>query len=286
VALRHGLYIQTFGDLADPRVIAGLAADAERAGWDGLFVYDHIFFGNAPTVDPWITLAACATRTERLVLGPMIVPLARRHPAKVAHEVAALVRLAGARVVVGVGLGVIYDFRPSGDLGGNGRAQHSRRLDLHLQIVRGLLDGTLVDLEDDDGVEPIRFKGRLAAPPAEHVPVWSAVTWDRSTGVVRGAGGGEGPLQRAGRVDGLFPVAFPWDAEAPIDPDELDAVLESARARGVPLRREGYDVVACGRGELMPVERCVAAGATWRLEFLDGDPEDARGRVRAGPPGG
>jgi hypothetical protein len=37
---------------------------------------------------PWITLAAVATATRRVWLGPMVTPLARRRPVKVARETA------------------------------------------------------------------------------------------------------------------------------------------------------------------------------------------------------
>ncbi|MFF0078658.1 hypothetical protein ACFYR1_02870 [Streptomyces canus] len=33
--LRSALWLPLFDDLADPRVVARLAADAEEAGWDG-----------------------------------------------------------------------------------------------------------------------------------------------------------------------------------------------------------------------------------------------------------
>jgi alkanesulfonate monooxygenase SsuD/methylene tetrahydromethanopterin reductase-like flavin-dependent oxidoreductase (luciferase family) len=55
--------------------------------------------------DPWITLAAVATATGRVRLGPMVTPLARRRPVKVARETATLDRLSGGRLTLGVGLG-------------------------------------------------------------------------------------------------------------------------------------------------------------------------------------
>ena len=66
----------------------------------GLFVpiFDEL-------ADPWITLAAVATSTERVRLGPMVTPLARRRPVKVARETATLDRLSGGRLTLGVGLG-------------------------------------------------------------------------------------------------------------------------------------------------------------------------------------
>jgi alkanesulfonate monooxygenase SsuD/methylene tetrahydromethanopterin reductase-like flavin-dependent oxidoreductase (luciferase family) len=55
--------------------------------------------------DPWIVLAAVALATERLRLGPMVTPLARRRPWKVARETVTLDHLSGGRLVLGVGLG-------------------------------------------------------------------------------------------------------------------------------------------------------------------------------------
>ena len=55
--------------------------------------------------DPWITLAAIASATEMVMLGPMVTPLPRRRPTKVARETATLDRLSRGRLVLGVGLG-------------------------------------------------------------------------------------------------------------------------------------------------------------------------------------
>ncbi|WP_220139480.1 hypothetical protein [Nocardia sp. GTS18] len=39
MVLRHGVYLPPFGELADPRVLAEIAAEAESAGFDGVFVW-------------------------------------------------------------------------------------------------------------------------------------------------------------------------------------------------------------------------------------------------------
>jgi alkanesulfonate monooxygenase SsuD/methylene tetrahydromethanopterin reductase-like flavin-dependent oxidoreductase (luciferase family) len=96
-----------FDELADPAVVARLSAEAEEAGWHGVFVWDNLRY-QEPVVDvadPWITLAAIATATKRIRLGPMVTPLARRRPVKVARETATLDRLSGGRLTLGVGLG-------------------------------------------------------------------------------------------------------------------------------------------------------------------------------------
>jgi len=40
--MRFAVDVPNFGDFADPRVVADLARRAEAAGWDGLFVWDHV----------------------------------------------------------------------------------------------------------------------------------------------------------------------------------------------------------------------------------------------------
>src|SRR6266508_5268623 len=105
--LRSALWLPIFDELADPAVVARLAAEAEQAGWHGVFVWDHLRW-RAPVrqvADPWITPAAIATATQQVRLGPMVTPLAGRRPVKVARETATLDRLSRGRLTLGVGLG-------------------------------------------------------------------------------------------------------------------------------------------------------------------------------------
>jgi alkanesulfonate monooxygenase SsuD/methylene tetrahydromethanopterin reductase-like flavin-dependent oxidoreductase (luciferase family) len=106
--MRYAVNVPNFEDYGDVRTVAALAADAEAAGWDGFFVWDHLTFVKAWALriaDPWLLLAGVALATERLRLGPMVTPLARRRPWKVARETVTLDRLSGGRLVLGVGLG-------------------------------------------------------------------------------------------------------------------------------------------------------------------------------------
>jgi alkanesulfonate monooxygenase SsuD/methylene tetrahydromethanopterin reductase-like flavin-dependent oxidoreductase (luciferase family) len=87
--LRYGLSIPNFGEGIDAGAIAGLARDAEDAGWDGFFLWDYLLAftpGPVPVVDPWIALTAAAMNTGRIRIGPMVTPLPRRRPAKLARE--------------------------------------------------------------------------------------------------------------------------------------------------------------------------------------------------------
>ena len=42
VPMRSGLFVPIFDALANPALVARLSADAEEAGWDGIFLWDHV----------------------------------------------------------------------------------------------------------------------------------------------------------------------------------------------------------------------------------------------------
>ena len=71
-------YPRLFDEFADPAIVARLSAEAEEAGWHGVFVWDHVRWREPvlAVADPWITLAAVATATRSVRLGPMVTPLA------------------------------------------------------------------------------------------------------------------------------------------------------------------------------------------------------------------
>jgi alkanesulfonate monooxygenase SsuD/methylene tetrahydromethanopterin reductase-like flavin-dependent oxidoreductase (luciferase family) len=146
--VKRALFLPPFDDLADVRVLAGLAAEAELAGWDGVFLWDHVLRPDPPrpVADPWIALAALAMRTERVRLGTMVTPLARRRPQKLAREVATLDHLSGGRVTLGLGLGVDTGRELSG-FGEPviGAAERGDLLDEGLPLLRAMLRGERID---------------------------------------------------------------------------------------------------------------------------------------------
>ena len=104
--MRHAICLANIGTYSDPRVGARVAEAAEAAGWDGVFIWDHLaFVWGPPAADPWITLAAVASATSRVRIGTAVTPVARRRPQVLAHEVATLDVLSQGRVVFGAGLG-------------------------------------------------------------------------------------------------------------------------------------------------------------------------------------
>jgi alkanesulfonate monooxygenase SsuD/methylene tetrahydromethanopterin reductase-like flavin-dependent oxidoreductase (luciferase family) len=104
--MRFGLYVSNIGSFSDPRTVLDLSVRAEAAGWESLFIWDHLaWVWDGPSVDPWVTLAAVASRTERLLVGAGVTPVPRRRPHVLANQAATLDDLSGGRVVLGVGIG-------------------------------------------------------------------------------------------------------------------------------------------------------------------------------------
>ncbi|MFI1385449.1 LLM class flavin-dependent oxidoreductase [Embleya sp. NPDC020886] len=265
--LRSALWLPLFDDLADPRVVAGLAADAEEAGWDGCFVWDHLSWQPpvSRVADPWIVLAAIATATERLRLGPMVSPLSRRRPAKVARETATLDRLSDGRLTLGVGLG---GDRFGGELSKTGEQLDDRRrgrmLDESLEILAAAWSGEPVRHHGEHyTVDDLTFLPRPIQRPG--VPVWAA-----------GFPGRPRPIRRAARLDGFFPI----NLEHPDRLAETVATLTELR-RG---EMASYDIAVALPPGVDP-EPYAQAGATWWLPELDpGVPLDTvRGVLRDGP---
>src|SRR3954465_15674557 len=113
MSARRGIFVAPFDELCEPALVAELAARAEARGWDGFFVWDHVAY-RAPVravADPGVTLAAIAVATSRVVIGPMVTPVARRRPHQLARETVTLDRLSGGRPGLGAGLG---SARPGG----------------------------------------------------------------------------------------------------------------------------------------------------------------------------
>jgi alkanesulfonate monooxygenase SsuD/methylene tetrahydromethanopterin reductase-like flavin-dependent oxidoreductase (luciferase family) len=265
--IRSALWLPIFDELADPAVVARLAAEAEEAGWHGLFVWDHLRW-QAPVrdvADPWITLAAVACATEHLRIGPMITPLARRRPAKVAKETATLDRLSGGRLTLGVGLG---SDRFGNELSKTGEELDDRRrgrmLDESLEILTAAWSGEPVHhLGEHHTVDGVEFLPRPVQRPG--VPVW-----------VAGFPGNRRPMLRAARHDGFFPV----NLEHPDQVAEIAATI--ADLRDDPAAP--YDIAVALPAGTDPAPYA-AAGATWWLtDVAPGETLDhVRGLLRDGP---
>jgi alkanesulfonate monooxygenase SsuD/methylene tetrahydromethanopterin reductase-like flavin-dependent oxidoreductase (luciferase family) len=201
--MKRGIFVAPFDELADPRLLAELARDAERAGFDGFFLWDHVAY--RPPVDaildPWVCMAAIAVATERVLIGPLVTPPARRRIHKLARETVTLDLLSNGRLVFGAGLGS----NNSGEFSNFGEEAdpkaRAQLLDDGLAQLQGYWDGA--------------FKPR----PSHRIPIWLAARWPNRR-----------PVRRATRFDGLFPIDLPGpealaELSAEVPPPPFDIVV-------------------------------------------------------------
>jgi alkanesulfonate monooxygenase SsuD/methylene tetrahydromethanopterin reductase-like flavin-dependent oxidoreductase (luciferase family) len=258
--LKSGLWLPIFDELADPRVVASIAAEAEEAGWHGVFVWDHIRWRKPvrAVADPWITLAAIAAATERIRIGPMVSAVPRRRPAKLVRETASLDQLSDGRLILGVGIGE--------DRFGNEFSKTGEELDIRNRAQ--MLDETLEILKTGWTGETVNHHGAHHTvdgiqflPSRPGIPVWVAAM-----------PGNRKPLRRAARHEGFFPVHLS-------SPDELAeslAIIDPAPS---------FDVAIS-----LPVgadpRPYAEVGATWWMTRFDCEAmklDAVRGVVRDGP---
>ena len=275
--MRYALDLPPFGALADARTLADLAREAEDAGWDGFFLWDHIQTEpSMPVADPWVALTAMAMRTERIRLGALVTPLPRRRPWKLARETATLDQLSHGRLIVGVGSGSDRFFHEYSTFGEPvDEKTHAAMLDEGLDVLTGLWSGEPFSHEGQHYT--VRDAQFLPTPvQAPRIPIWVAGLWPNKA-----------PLRRAARWDGVYPIV---DGRF-VQPDEVREIL--AYVRQYRTTDAPFDVVVTGymgnkqAAEAASLLRSYAeAGVTWWQEgfWWTDTPDVVRERIRQGPP--
>lgn len=84
------------------------ATEFEAMGFDSLWVCDHLYGPQSPTIpilEAWSLLAGLAAVTDRVELGTLVTPTGMRNPAHLGKVVATVDAIAGGRVVPGFGAG-------------------------------------------------------------------------------------------------------------------------------------------------------------------------------------
>jgi alkanesulfonate monooxygenase SsuD/methylene tetrahydromethanopterin reductase-like flavin-dependent oxidoreductase (luciferase family) len=111
MALAVGLMLATVADtdtglIAPDRVVTA-ARRAEAAGFDGVYLGDHLLHPH-PMLESIVTLAVVAAVTERIAFGPCVLLFGLRHPVILAKQLGTLAAFAPGRLRVGVGVGGEY----------------------------------------------------------------------------------------------------------------------------------------------------------------------------------
>lgn len=268
--------ILTTGDIHE---IIEMAAEAEDAGWDGVFSWDGMALpGGWPTYDPWVTMAAIAMHTERVRFGAIVTPPSRRRPWKLARETMTLDHLSRGRLVLPVGLGAIDDLGFGGVGEPTDRRTRAELLDESLEILTRAWSG---EPFHHDGTHYQMAEMQFQPPSVQQprIPIWVVAVWPRPKSVAR-----------AFRYDGIMPAVGPPPTGSP-SPDDIRAIAAMARERKgedapFDIILEGTTPVDDPEAAREHVRPLAEAGATWWIESPWESPSVAslRERIAAGPP--
>jgi len=274
---KFGIYIANYGIFNDPQDYIDLAILGENNGWDGFFLWDHVFLSSNKTIpflDPWIILSAVAVKTKRIKLGTTVTPLARRRPWIIAKEVATLDRLSKGRMILGVGLGIDIDFSVFGE--NTNRIIRSEKLDESLHILKGLWAN-----------KPFTFKGKhfnikevefFPKPFQDKIPIWVGGTWPIKK-----------PFQRAAQYDGVFPLKA--GEEESLSPNDYREIIKYIKQYRSSL--DSYDIIksiyTTGiKEEDEWINDYLNIGITWFVEAIwpgrDSSLDNIKKIISRGPP--
>ncbi|MCP2340759.1 TIGR03619 family F420-dependent LLM class oxidoreductase [Actinomadura rupiterrae] len=238
--VRFGVLLPASGAAASPEEIVRVAAGAERAGLDSVWVQDRLlrppgpvsYGGVMPPADPpdeWANvydplevLSFVAARTERVLLGTSVIAALFQPPVVLARRVATVDRLSGGRLLVGLGQGwMAEEFEAVGvPLGRRGAG-----FEEHVNAMRAVW-----------GPDPVRFEGRHYRIPESQIgpkPV-------RDVPVVIGAVSARAVARAARLRAGLTLSLYSWDdlreivalygraaKEAGVDPADTPLVVQA-----------------------------------------------------------
>jgi len=253
--------------LGNVKEVVTLAQEAEKAGWDGVFLPDD-------WTSAWIKLAAIAMVTQRISLGTMLTPLPEQLPWHVAAQTATLDQLSNGRVIFTAGLGVL-ELDKFGLQDNKIRAQ---QLDEALSILNNWWQGASMRTFTHESRHYHLQEMRASVDWPTHtslqkprIPIWVV------------GGSKQSQLHRAAQWDGAVISGSPKELQ------ERKAAIEVLRTSSLPL-----DIIT--EGETPPDDSARAtsiihpyaeAGATWWLESMWEDANrayDMQTRIRSGPP--
>jgi len=266
------------------KFLMNMAKEAEDAGWDGFFLWDHLYFTWVPVAipDSWSILSAAAARTDKIYLGTNVTAVTRRRPQVLAKQLATIDQISDGRVILGAGLG------GSGQQSGPGEEFTSfgepadyktlaKIADEALEVITGLWSG-----------EPFYFDGQFfklnqvtfQPTPIQdpRIPIWIGAVKDRA-------------LRRAARYDGWVTGGpCPSAGDKGINFEQLSEKMKLIkRYKEIP---ESYDVIYAFEfpNDDMDkyIEGAMGVGVTWMLDVISalrhGSGDKALAYIKRGPP--
>jgi len=142
-----------------------MALAAEEAGFDSIWLGDHLLYDAKGPWEVWTLMAALAAVTERVTIGPLVACVGFHPPGLIAKMAATIDEISGGRLVLGVGAGwnerefkafdIPYDKRVS-------------RFEEAFGIIRRALDGERFSVE---GTYHRAEDLELLPKPARRIPL-------------------------------------------------------------------------------------------------------------------
>ncbi len=225
--------------------IRALALQAEDAGFDSVWVFDHLLFRDATGStegiwEAWTVLSALAEATDRIELGTFVLCTAFRNPAVLAKMAVTLDAVSRGRLILGLGsgwhapefaaFGIPFDHRVD-------------RFEEALEIILGLLrtgrgdfsgrhhwlrDGELRPAPVRPGGPPVLVGGRgarMTALAARHADLWNGCWFGSPAGSAEALAGMRATCLSEGRDPSTLGITLgvnvlvDREGAAPGDPD-------------------------------------------------------------------
>ena len=241
-----------------PAELLHYGVEAERLGFDSVFVSDHLQpwrhdGGHAPAALPW--LGALAARTERVQIGTSVLtPTFRYHPAVVAQAFATLGCLAPGRVILGVGSGESLNEVPLGTAWPDGKERFAR-LKEAVTLIQQLWREDRVSY---DGQFWQTDKATIYDKPEQPVPIYIGASGPAATrlagriadGFITTSGKGHGLY-----TDTLLPAVREGAEKADRKIDDLDLMIEVKVSFDPDLEKARNDTHYWGALALSPEEK-------------------------------
>ena len=247
---------------------------AERAGWESLWIDDHLLADEGDPADPkmegWATLSAVAVLTEHVRLGLLVAANTFRNPGLTAKLASTVDHLSDGRLVLGLGGGWFEREHDAFGIDfGAGFGERLDRLEDAVGLIRRLLDGERVTHEG-------RFytmRDALCAP----LPVQPRLP------ILIGGSGPTKTLRTTARYADL------WNGYGP--PEKISATSAILRERCSEVGRPFEEIERTVTLDAVVRDTTEAADAAWAeierihgLEGRTGSDGTDRGLTVGGPP--
>ncbi|MDP8923121.1 MAG: LLM class flavin-dependent oxidoreductase [Chloroflexota bacterium] len=242
------------------------AQQAERLGFDSVWVPDHFYFerfGRLETYpDLWTLLTAIGVTTERVRIGTNVIAATFRHPALLAKMAGALQELCDGRLILGMGAG---NQPHEHNAFGLDFERRIGRFKEYIPILTALLNGETVSFEGR--YFTLREASLRTAVPK--VPLWIAAGGEQMFALTAKYAGGWNAAGGAGGDPAVFKAKY-------------DGLAQACRVAG----RDVKDMDVCLLTFLAPEPDAATARRT--LEGLaahtNSTPEEVQKRTAVGTP--